>query len=34
MALFLSLMSICISLFTLYRAYKEYKDQDDWMTRK
>lgn len=34
MALFLSLISIGISLITLYRGYKEYKDQDDWRTRK
>ena len=34
MALILSLISIGISLITLYRMYKEYKDQNDWRTRK
>lgn len=34
MALILSLISIGISLITLYRGYKEYKDQNDWRTRK
>ena len=34
MALILSLISIGISLFTLYRNYKEYKDLNDWRKRK
>ena len=34
MALILSLISIGISLLTLYLRYKEYKDQNDWRTRK